>query len=125
MMAYEAYKLIHIFGILLLLFWLGALYFQAAEERMHGVGRRRRLHGIAHGAALLIILVGGFGLLARLGVTEGFGWPWWVWGKIAIWVLLGVIPLAIKKSLTLKRSLWFGAPILGAAAAYLAIYKPL
>jgi hypothetical protein len=125
MMAYEAYKLIHIFGILLLLFWLGALYFQAAEERMHGVGRRRRLHGIAHGAALLIILVGGFGLLARLGVTEGFGWPWWVWGKIAIWVLLGVIPLAIKKSLTLKRSLWFAAPILGAAAAYLAIYKPL
>jgi len=112
MISYEAYKLIHIFGILLLIFSLGGLYLQPTDDRARVSGRERKLLGLTHGAAVLIILVAGFGLLARLGIIGGLTWPWWVWGKVGIWVLLGVAPLVIRKSVTLTRSLWLGIPIL-------------
>ena len=125
MVSYEAYKLIHIFGILLLIFSLGGLCLQATDDRERVSGSGRKFLGMAHGAAVLIILVAGFGLLARLSISHGVAWPWWVWGKVGIWVFLGVTPFVIRKSVTLTRSLWLGVPILGAVAAYLAIYKPL
>jgi len=125
MISYEAYKLIHIFGILLLVFSLGKLCLQATDDRARVSIRERKLLGLIHGAAVLIILVAGFGRLARLGISHWIGWPWWIWAKVGIWVLLGVTPLVIRKSVTLTRSLWLADPILGAAAAYLAIYKPL
>jgi uncharacterized membrane protein len=125
MISYEAYKLIHIFGILLLIFSLGRLCLQPTDDRARVSGRERKLLGLTHGAAVLIILVAGFGLLARLSISHAVTWPWWVWAKIGIWVLLGVTPLVIRKSVTLTRSLWLAVPILGAVAAYLAIYKPL
>lgn len=125
MISYEAYKLIHIFGVLLLIFSLGGLWLQATDDRARVSGRGRRVLGMAQGIALLIILVAGFGLLARLGITEGFAWPWWVWGKIVIWMLLAVTPVVIRKTVALTRSLWLAVPILGAVATYLAIYKPL
>jgi len=125
MISYEAYKLVHIFGILLLIFSLGGLCFQATDDRAGASGRGRKLLGLTHGAAVLIILVAGFGLLARLGISHRVTWPWWVWGKVGIWVLLGVTPLVIRNSVTLTKSLWLAVPILGAVAAYLAIYKPL
>jgi len=125
MIGYEAYKLIHIFGISLLIFSLGGLWLQAIDNRVPVSGRGRKLLGMAHGAALLIILVAGFGLLARLGISHWVAWPWWVWGKVGIWVLLGMTPLVTRKSVTLTRSLWLTVPILAALAAYLAIYKPV
>ena len=125
MVSYEAYKLIHIFGILLLIFSLGGLCLQATDGRAGPSGRGRKLLGFTHGAAVLLILVAGFGLLARLSISHGVAWPRWVWGKVGIWVFLGVTPFVIRKSVTLTRSLWLGVPILGAVAAYLAIYKPL
>ena len=125
MITYEAYKLIHIFGILLLIFSLGGLCLRGTDDRARVSGRGRKLLSMAHGAGLVIILVAGFGLLARLGISHGVVWPWWVWGKVGIWVFLGVTPLVIRKRATLTRSLWLGVPILGALAAYLAIYKPL
>jgi hypothetical protein len=125
MIGYEAYKLIHIFGILLLIFTLGGFWLQATDDRVRVSSRGRKLLGMVHGAALLIILVAGFGLLARLGISHWVAWPWWVWGKVGIWMLLAVTPLVIRQSVTLTRSLWLTVPILGALAAYLAIYKPL
>lgn len=124
MISYEAYKLIHIFGILLVIFSLGGLCLQATDDRARVSGHGRKLLSITHGAALLIILVAGFGLLARLGISGAVAWPWWVWAKVGIWVLLGATPLVIRKSVTLATSLWLAVPILGATAAYLAIYKP-
>ena len=125
MVTYGAYKLIHLFGILLLMFSLGGLYLQATDDRARVPGGGRKLLGMLHGAALLIILVAGFGLLARLGISHWVAWPWWVWGKVGIWLLLGATPLIIRASVTFTRSLWLAVPILGAVATYLAIYKPL
>lgn len=125
MITYATYKVIHIFGILLLIFSLGGLclYFifnGGTREPDQG----RKLVAITHGIGLLIVLVGGFGLLARLGISPGSNWPIWVWLKFGVWILLGGMTMLISKKPGLAKPLWLGIPILGAIAAYLAIYKP-
>jgi hypothetical protein len=121
MISYEAYKLIHIFGILLLVFSLGGASLAAIYG---GADRGRRLIAVTHGVALVIILTGGFGLMARIGVVHGVGWPLWIWGKLAIWLLLAGVIFFIRKRPSLAMASWLGIPILGVLAGYLAIYKP-
>lgn len=125
MISYATYKVIHIFGILLLIFSLGGLclYFVFnGSTRAPSAGRK--LVAITHGIGLLIVLVGGFGLLARLGIDPGSSWPIWVWLKFGIWILFGGMTMLISKKPTLARPLWLGIPVLGAIAGYLAIHKP-
>lgn len=125
MISYATYKVIHIFGILLLVFSLGGLCFQFIfDAGTRGPGARRRLVFITHGIALLIVLVGGFGLLARLGINLGSSSPMWVWLKFVIWILFGAMTVLISRKPTLAKPLWLGIPVLGAIAGYLAVYKP-
>ena len=63
-MSYEIYKVLHVFAALLLFASLGTL----AAVGSQATGGLRRLAGIAHGVALAIIFVAGFGLMARLGL---------------------------------------------------------
>ena len=114
MLSLSVYKVIHIFGVLVLFLGYGVLI---------GDGNKRRAASIAHGLGLVIILVAGFGALARLGVM-GTAWPLWIWAKLAIWVTLGGLMTAAKKSPAVAKALWWLLPVLGGAAAYLAIYKP-
>lgn len=122
MIPYEAYKLAHYFGIFMLMIALGALSLHAINGGDKASNTARKLVAISHGVALFLVLLGGFGMLARLGLTSGL--PVWVWIKLGIWLLLGallVIPYRVPK---LARPLWFFLPLLGIAAAAVAIYKP-
>jgi len=120
-MSYEFYKVLHLCGLILLFFGLSS----ALTLKMAGVaftGSVKKMAFITHGVGLFIMLVGGFGLLARLGF--GGNMPNWAIAKICIWVLLGgAIALA-------KRKGQFGWPLmilfvaLGTIAAWLAITKP-
>jgi hypothetical protein len=114
-MSLAAYKVIHIFGVLLVFAGLGA---------MLGEGSRRRLASASHGIGLLIVLIAGFGALARLGLSGPGSWPLWIWLKLAIWLLLGAAMTVGKRSPAAARALWWVVPVLGAAAAYLALFKP-
>ena len=69
---------------------------------------------------LVLLLVGGFGMLAKLGVS---GIPGWVHPKILIWVLLGLAVAVPYRKPELARPLWFAAPILALIAAYLGLNK--
>jgi hypothetical protein len=118
MISYAAYKVLHITSVLFVFTSLGALMLAARA----GVDRQeRKLAGMTHGIALILILVTGFGTLIRLGVA---GMPLWVGLKLLIWLTLGGIIVLIRRSPRLGTMLWWILPLLGGAAAYLAIYKP-
>ena len=113
------YKILHILGLLLAFSALGALIFEAhvgRAEKKEG----RRLTGIAHGVGLILLLVSGFGMLAKLGV----GFPGWAVAKLVIWLVIGGIIALIRRKPQWSGILWFALPVLGTFAGYLALYKP-
>lgn len=118
-MSLQLYKVVHILGLLFVFASLGALTLQAYIGKPPD-DKGRRLAGLTHGVALLIVLVSGFGALARLGM----GFPGWVWVKLVIWLVMGGIIVLIRKMPQLAGVLWVVLPLLGTLAGYLAIYKP-
>lgn len=79
---------------------------------------------ILHGLGLFIVLLGGFGLLARIGVMHGMSWPGWVWAKLGIWLVLGAIVVIPRRKPEWAAPLLVILPTLGGVAAWLAIFKP-
>ncbi|MBO6575434.1 MAG: hypothetical protein JJ896_08465 [Rhodothermales bacterium] len=112
------YKVLHLLGLMLVFAALGGAAIEAALKEKPW----KKMHAILHGSGLFLLLLGGFGMLARLGIISG--WPGWVWAKLAIWVILGGSLTAMRKMPERGRPLLFGAILLGTLAAYLALYKP-
>lgn len=117
-----AYKVAHIFGVLLLFSALGGMVYRALAGDTSEAGRK--LAGMTHGAALVLILITGFGALAKLGFGEGGGFPIWLIGKLVLWLLFGGIVVLIRKKPEWAKLLWVLLPLIGTFAAYLALYKP-
>lgn len=124
MISYSVYRLVHLVGIILLFVVLGGLSYSAARTGTAGAVPRR-LATILHGVALFIVLLGGFGLLARLGIVQGDAWPGWVWAKLAIWLLAGAAVVVPKRKPEWALGLFVLLPLLGGLAAWLAIFKPI
>lgn len=122
MISYTTYRLIHILGILILFLALGGLGLRARDDEGRSDARGRRLVAATHGIGLFVVLLGGFGMLARLGITDGF--PGWIWAKLTIWGVLGASLLLPRFVPALARPLWLIVPLLGTTAAYMALYKP-
>lgn len=118
-MSYEFYRLMHFLGIFLALTAISGQIIAAIlqQPKQHPA---KRFLSISHGVGLVIALVGGFGLLAKLGV----GFPGWVHGKIAIWIVFGFWGALAFRQQKLARVLWLGMIALGVIGAYLARYKP-
>jgi hypothetical protein len=106
---------LHIVGGFLLFSAVGALCLGAADDP-----RGRRLGAIGHGIGLVLVLLTGLGIVARGHI----GFPLWVWAKIAIWVAMSVSLVLIRRAPGLRVPLFFLLPILGGAAAWLAIARP-
>jgi hypothetical protein len=123
MITYSVYRVVHLLGIFLLLVILGGLSYGATRADAGGaVSRRTGM--ILHGLALFIVLLGGFGLLARLGIVHGMNWPGWVWAKVFIWALLGAAVVVPRRKPEWAGALLLLLPVLGGVAAWLAIFKP-
>lgn len=80
MIDYVDYKIIHLTAIVIL--------FTGLAISFHGSNLRhiKMLTGIG----TLMTLVGGMGLLARIGVSHTEAWPLWVQVKMAIWFIVGI-----------------------------------
>lgn len=117
-MTYGFYKVVHLFGVLLLFTSLGTLAASAKAES----GPLKRIAGAAHGIALVIILVAGFGLMARLSMFGAI--PLWAWGKVGLWLLLGIAVLPLRRKPEWAVWLWVALPFVGGLAAWLAVTKP-
>lgn len=124
MLPYGFYKVLHVFGIALTLVALGGMTVHALNGGLKAENAARRLIIGMHGTGVLFILVGGFGLLARIGFAHGSGFPLWLWVKLGLWTLFAVIAALPYRRPQMGRSLLIVLPFLAMAAAAMAVYKP-
>ena len=122
MLSYEIYKLFHLFGIIMLFVSVGGVMLYALNGGMKVNNTGRKTAAITHGIGLVFVLVAGFGLLARVGIS--WPWPGWVFVKLIIWLILGGVTGLIYKLGSRGQWLWYVVILLGVIAAYMAIFKP-
>lgn len=125
-MSYTLYKVIHYLGLFVLVAALSAGLARLSTPGVSGETPdpwARRL-GAAHGIALFLVLLGGFGMLARLGVTEGLSLPGWIWAKMTIWAVLGGLLALGRRRREWGPAILAGVPLLAALAGIIALTKP-
>lgn len=118
MISYSVYKVIHLLGVLMVFLAMGGL----ATHAINGGGRVhawKKPIAITHGIGLFLSLLGGFGLLARLGIVHG-GLPGWVLAKLVIWGVFGSLLFVIPRKPQWAKWTWPLVIFLGTLAAYLA-----
>jgi hypothetical protein len=118
-MSYEFYKVIHLLGLALVVLSLGGIAMYVMNGGSKSSNSFKKGVMVTHGVGLLLLLIAGFGMLARLGIHS---FPLWVTGKLIIWLLLGAgAALAYRRKFA--KVLWFLVPLLVVVAAALAIFK--
>jgi NADH:ubiquinone oxidoreductase subunit 6 (subunit J) len=119
---YAIYKVIHLLGIMMLFLSFGAMLNHAINGGTKETNRWGKAAAMTHGIGLLLALIGGFGLLAKLHLF--WPMPGWAMLKILIWFILGGIISMIYKKPSSGKALWIVTLVLGLLAAYLANAKP-
>ena len=116
-MSIEFYRVLHIVGIMLVFMSLGAAILHSANGGSREQNPSRKLVSALNGTGLLLLLVAGFGMLARLQLMSG-GLPPWIYPKLLVWLLLGASPVLIVRKPGSAPLMWFALPLLGGVAAY-------
>ena len=112
----EIYRLLHVVGVLLLFLGLGGVL-------SHEAGKAPKLSSALHGLGLLLLVVAGVGVLHKSSPQIDWKQPW-VLAKIGGWVLLGALPMLVKRGV-LPRALALLLVLgLGAGAAWLGLANP-
>jgi hypothetical protein len=124
MLPYTFYKVVHIIGIVLVMSALGATAIHALNGGTRQTNAARGLVAGLHGTGVLLILVGGFGMLARLGFRHGAMFPGWLLVKLAVWLAAAGLLYVPYRRPALAKPIYLALPVLGGLAAYMAIYKP-
>lgn len=104
------YKIIHFVGLIVLFLGIGSLI--SSDPKKPAALRRPAM---IHGIGLILLLVSGFGLQAKLKL----GFPSWLIGKLVILLVLGAMIVIIKRKLLPPPAAYLVAIVLGAIAAYL------
>jgi len=113
MISYSIYKVTHLVALFVVTSCFGVSFFSGKPQKW------ARIVGMT---ASFLILLGGMGLLARLGMKT---WPNWVLVKIGIWCVIAIGGPLCAKRLTNNRGLAYsGFMLLFGFAVYLAVYKP-
>lgn len=90
MISYEAYKILHVFTLLMVVSSMGGI---VAEGRWIS----NKTFKIVVGILSFLIFVAGMGLIARLGFKHGESFPLWVLVKISSWIVLNIALVALFK----------------------------
>ena len=123
MISHSVYKVVHLLGMFMLFTVLGGIALHAVNGGTKQSNIGRRFIAIMHMLALFVILLGGFGMLARLGLVQGI-LPGWVLAKLAIWIVLPVLGTMAYRKPAAAKLLLVAVPVLGGLAAWIALYKP-
>lgn len=119
-MSYEFYKILHTVGVFMVVMALSGMILGAWISGGKSFAPRKFL-AATHGIGLLLTLVAGFGLLARLGLVTGI--PSWALLKLGIWLVLGVFTLLVYRIPRLGAVWWVLVLIAASSAAVLARLK--
>lgn len=103
------YHILHVVGVIVLFIGIGGM-----------LGGNRRTGGMLHGIGLIILLVAGFGLIAKLKLS--YTSPFII-AKFVIWLLLGALPAFAKRMPGTVVTLL--AIVLGGLAAWMGYTKAL
>lgn len=110
------YHIAHIIGLIFVFIGFGALLSSdSARSAMKW-----------HGTGLVISAITGFGLLAKLGITSTsmLAWPTWVWIKIALWLVLGFLPVLARRRVLAPHAVILLAVVVAGVMGYLGYMKP-
>ncbi|MBC7420106.1 MAG: hypothetical protein H7328_05210 [Bdellovibrio sp.] len=121
MISYEVYKILHLLGLVLLFSGLvGLLTVRMSGGKLEG--STKSLVFVSHGVGLVLLLVSGFGLVARLQLTQNM--PNWIYVKLAVWLFMGGALTLVKRKGQIGWPLYLSLLIVFLIAAYFAVYKP-
>ena len=124
-MDYNAYKLVHVVGLMLLFGGLGGLAVLGAVGA--DPSRAKPLRGVLiafHGLGLVLLVVAGFGLLARLNLGAPDTWGGWVYAKLILWIVFGAAVVPLKRAPGQARVWLVVLVLLGLVGGWLALMKP-
>lgn len=123
----DAYEIVHLIGIALTMAALGATALHALEGGTRRGPRARRGLVITYGVGLFLILLGGFGMLARLGIARAgvAAFPGWLWAKLTVWAVLGAVMMLPYRRPSWSMPMLLLTPLLIGLATYFALYKPI
>ncbi len=112
-MPLAVYHILHIFGLILVFIGFGALLStEGAKSAMKW-----------HGTGLVISLLSGFGMLAKMGIMGSL--PTWVYIKLTLWLVLGFLPVLAKRRVVKPSVIIALAALIGATMGYLGYMKPI
>ncbi len=112
-MSLQTYHILHLVGLICVYIGFGGLL------SSEGAKKAMKWHGIG----LVISLVSGFGMLAKMGIMGAM--PMWVWIKIGLWLVLGFLPVLSKRRMLAPSVVVLIAIIVGVALACLGYLKPV
>ena len=115
-MSLLTYKWLHLAGIFLFFMSFGAHIFNVKINN----SKATRFIQINMGIALLVILVAGFGMLAKITLVH-LGW---ISTKIVIWIFFAAMIVLVKKLPKQGHWFWYIAWVFGISAVYMALFKP-
>ena len=114
------YQILHIAGIIMIFTGYGALL--ACSLIKSDDASVRKLGSATSGIGLLLVLVAGFGMMAKLGYS--ITTPWLI-VKLLIWFTLGGMTALINRKPELAKMLWWVILGLGLLAAIMVYYGRL
>ncbi len=120
-MSYEFYKMMHLLGLVLLFSGLvGLLTVKMSGGKVEG--STKSLVYASHGLGLVLLLVGGFGLVARLQLAQNM--PSWVYVKLAVWLFMGGAIGLVKRKGHIGWPIFLTLTFVFLIATYFAVMKP-
>ena len=117
-MSLEFYKVVHLCGLAMLLLGLGGMLLGPKD------GDSGRAPKILHGTGLLVMIIAGFGAMAKSHIMAPDSWPAWLILKMVAWFLLGALPPLVRHGTVPRPIAWLVCVLIVAGAAWLALLKP-
>ncbi len=109
------YKILHLAGIMTLFTGLAVLLIQGKD------GPLRKQALMFHGVGLFLMLLSGFGLMAKLHLSYTAGW---FFLKLGIWLFFGAVVALAKNGVLKGLTGWVVCIVVGVVAAWTGLVKP-